>query len=76
MIGYFWKDGRIVELADSLYHSRVAAADLAQCYCVDTAHTHPDARYGVFLRHTGWKHREFSSFPPAFRAQLLLLGVT
>ena len=44
-------------------------------YAVDTEYEIPNQRYGMYMRHGGWRPIPIEIFPPEFRVHLLLLGV-
>jgi len=64
---YYW-DGQVVKVD---YHG-ISSFDK---YLVDTEYEIPNQRYGMFMRHGGWRPIPIEEFPPEFRVHLLLLGV-
>ena len=83
---YFWYQNKLVT-----FDRRLTVIDFDQfpmqkyryCPCVDTSASRKAERYGHWAvndsQHswpTQWIYRPLESFPPEFRAHLLLLGVT
>ena len=83
---YFWRNDQV-----EVVHRFLTVYDFEQssmlkylyCPCVDTHATDSRGRYGVFvhadagwLAKVRWDCLPMDSFPPEFRAHLLLLGVT
>ena len=86
MSTYFWKNGQ-VELVDRnltiLDFEQSSMFKYLYCPCVDTHAWDTDERYGMFVNAGGgwiaktvWENHPIESFPPEFRASLLLLGVS
>ena len=73
MTVYFWKAGTVVTLQAS-DTSVVKTAELTNLFCVDTADTTAERRYGKYHSY-GWAHYPLTSFPKEFRVHLMLLGV-
>lgn len=72
---YFWDDENII-ITESMSSRQVHHRHLDNHLCVDTSYTDPGGRYGIFISYGGWEQRPLSVFPPLFRTQLLLLGVS
>lgn len=69
---YFWCNNQIVE------HLITNVPDtFRELFCVDTHYyMNSRSRYGKFLMGGGWTHIPLEDFPPEFRLQLLILGVS
>jgi hypothetical protein len=67
---YYWDGEKVIEARDWQQKYK-------NCFSVDIAFetTTPESRYG---KDTGdlWEHIPFSDFPPEFKLQLLLLGIS
>lgn len=83
---YFWRNDQ-VEVVNR--HLTVLDFDQSSmfkylyCPCVDTNAWDTNERYGAFIHSGGgwlalvrWENQPIESFPPEFRAHLLLLGVS
>lgn len=86
MSNYFWRNNQVELIDRNLLTSDFNQSSMFKylyCYCLDTNALGDEDRYGMFshegggwVARTQWEHRPIESFPPEFRASLLLLGVT
>lgn len=70
---YFWKDDEIVTVLKPLNSSSKEV--IRKCPCLDAYQTEADMRYGYFDDY-GWKPMFYKDFPPKFKLNLLLLGIS
>jgi hypothetical protein len=83
---YFWKNDQV-----EIVHRFLTVHDFEHsfmlkylyCPCVDTHAINLEDRYGAFIQESNgrlatvrWDYLPMDSFPPEFRAHLLLLGVS
>lgn len=67
---YYWINGKVKACPDNVIIQSVL--------CVDILSEKPTGRYGMWDKNTesNWVSFPFEHFPPEFKLQLLLLGVT
>lgn len=84
---YFWVNNEVVAVPRKMIPASFKMSDgeldkYVGCYCVDTYRTDADQRYGRFVHDHSiacgidWEYVPFEDFPPEFKANLLLLGVS
>ena len=87
MSSYFWRNGQVEVIARAVEVDDFNQSSMFKylyCFCVDDgAGPITDMRYGMWVNEGGgqlartiWESHPIESFPPEFRASLLLLGVS
>lgn len=69
---YFWKDGEVITVNNTVMAWDAEKGNLENLYCVDTFSRDYAMRYGKFMPKEAWKHFPLDSFPKEFRAWLLI----
>jgi hypothetical protein len=83
---YFWRNDRVETINRRLTVLNFDQSSMFKylyCPCVDTYAWDLSERYGMFVNEASgwiakarWESQSIESFPPEFRAHLLLLGVS
>ncbi|WP_290877884.1 hypothetical protein [Aquabacterium sp.] len=79
---YFWVDGIIIDYHEDALWKPLEEGSLDQLFCIDRRFEAGDAyTYGYYWTDSNgatdnWKNIPFSDFPPEFKLQLLLLGIS
>lgn len=70
---YFWKDGEVITVNQSVMQSYAEKHKLNYMYSVDTFDLKDSyLSYGMFIPTKGWVHFPLKTFPKEFRAWLLI----
>lgn len=72
---YFWKNEQLHTYQGDSCTDSIRDTQFMGCYAFDSSEAAATMRYGNYTR-DGWRHIPLEEFPKAFRATLLLLGIS